>query len=88
MSVPDFGEKVETFVVEGYETTVTCRYIVPGYTFSDLMEIFYIAHDTGNQYSGNPSEWPDHAGVIAVVNTVLESVYNASNSCPSQPNTL
>jgi hypothetical protein len=68
---PDFGMH-ET---EHQGVKLTCRYAAPGLTMQDLMEIFHKAHDdpSNSHYAGNPSKWPDNAGVIAV----LDAVYGA-----------
>lgn len=66
---PDFGKHQ----YESDGVVLECDYIAPGLTLSDLTSIFIAAKVTGNEYAGNPSEWPDVKGILAV----LESVYTA-----------
>lgn len=75
--IPDFGEHTET--IEGqYPITITCKYVVPGKTFSDLLKIFREAEKpwvSSDNLSANPSKWQNSRGVSAVLNTILEAVY-------------
>lgn len=50
------------------------RYIVPGKTLHDLMGIFEEAKKKGNEFSGNPSKWPDVMGVTAVIDAVFAAL--------------
>jgi hypothetical protein len=71
--IPDFGENV----VEHDGVKLSCRYYVPGLTLHDLVMIFERAHNdpNNNRFAGDPSKWPDVAGVKAVTDAILEAIY-------------
>lgn len=73
MSRPDFGMHV---VYHG-DTALSCRYIAPGLTMYDLVQIFAKARDNfvNSEYAGNPSRWPTFAGVSAVTDAILDAIY-------------
>lgn len=70
---PDFG--INTIEIQGMP--MTCRYIAPGLTLHDLTMIFERAKKDprNNPIAGNPSLWPEVAGVQAVVNAVLDAIF-------------
>lgn len=75
---PDFGE--HTVVHDGVE--LTCRYVVPGLTFHDLAMIFEAAKNNpeNSSVAGNPSKWPDNAGLIAVIDAMFEALVASPKS--------
>ena len=61
---------------EGME--LTCEAIAPGLTLHDLVVAFEEASKEakpGDEYSGDPSKWPDVRGVDAVAYTLLNAIY-------------
>ncbi len=74
MSRPDFGMH-RTTTQDGVE--LECRYAVPGLTLHDLVMIYDKASKSpgNNHFSGNPSQWPEVAGVIAVKEAILDAIY-------------
>ena len=76
--IPDFGKHVIEFNNGGYTTKLECKYVAPGLTFSDLLDIFHKAEahlQPGDELSGNPSRWPGARGVSAVTDAILNAIY-------------
>jgi len=71
---PDFGMH-ET---EHQGVKLTCSYVVPGLTMSDLVQIFHDAErqaEPHDQFSANPAVWPTVRGVSAVTDAILDAIY-------------
>lgn len=81
MSVPDFGWQDEEVVLGGQKTILTCRYVAPGLTLKDLIKLYEEAYAEGDSLAGNPSKWPTNKGIMAVVNAVLEAIYDDKPPC-------
>lgn len=79
MPIPDFGHQ-RTRIHSSISTfELTCKYVAPGITFSDLMKAYYKAEEDWteeDQWSGNPTKWQGARGVNAVLDMLLEAVYN------------
>lgn len=79
MTIPDFGKHIIDFESGGYPIKLECRYIAPGLTFQDIVNIFHGAKSQarpGDELAGDPSKWPDNRGIYAVVMAVLSAVYD------------
>ncbi len=70
----NFGK--DTYVHEG--VIMECDYIIPGHTLQDLMKIYDDATKGPDisPFSGNPSKWPNVAGVRAVVEVCLVELHD------------
>lgn len=85
MAIPDFGWDEQDF----HGTKLTCRFVAPGLTFSDLYRVYTEAEkdlQAGDALRGNPSKWPGARGVKAVTEAVLAAVYGPSKE-PDAPTT-
>ena len=79
MPRPDFG--IDTIYHEG--VPLTCRYIAPGITFSDLARAFHEAKakaEPGDELRGNPAKWPDNRGICAVMDMLLDAIYGPDDA--------
>lgn len=77
MTIPDFGWH-EEIIGEQYPVTITCKYVVPGLTFPDLMHIFAEAEKEWKEedsFSANPSKWKNSRGLNAVLDAILKAIY-------------
>jgi hypothetical protein len=77
MTRPDFG----WHEVEHEGVKLTCRYIAPGLTMSDLVSIYDEAEKKAapnDHLAGDPSKWPITRGVSAVTEAILNAVYGPS----------
>ncbi len=76
--IPDFGKHRVKINSGGRDVELECAYVAPLMTFQDLMVIFDRAEaeaQPGDHLAGDPSKWPNHRGVYAVVEAVLKAVY-------------
>jgi len=75
--IPDFGTHEET--TKGpYPITLTCKYVAPGVTFSDLIKTFEEGEKEAtpmDHLAANPTKWPKVRGISAVLNKILEAIY-------------
>ena len=74
MNRPDFGWQ------ETYHAGIklTCRYVAPNLTMSDLTKIFEEARSQATEsdhLSADPSKWPDVCGINAVTEAILNAIY-------------
>lgn len=75
MERPDFGWHETSH--EGVK--LTCRYVAPGLTMSDLMRIFDEGEAKAEPHdylSGNPTKWPKVRGINAVTEAILDAIYS------------
>lgn len=78
MSRPNFGDHIVEHESGGRKIQLSCKYVAPGLTFSDLMDAFHEAEShlrPDDHLSGNPSKWPGHRGVHAVAEAILNAIY-------------
>lgn len=77
MKRPDFGD--HSYITDDkYKVELTCRYIAPGLTLHDLTMIGERAEkeaEPGDEFAGNPSKWPCVRRTRAIVEAVLDAVY-------------
>ncbi len=83
IKIPDFGmHTVVKDFKDGYPpVTLQCRYMVPGLTMHDLMQIFVKGKENpkNSEVAADPSRWPEVRGLIDVIDAVLQAVYGDIN---------
>lgn len=79
MIIPDFGMHIITSGEGDNATQLSCKYVAPGITMSDLYKIFTNAEadwKENDSLSANPSKWKNSRGIAALTKAILEAIYS------------